>query len=34
MLGFIVLSVAISGSLIWLYSGGIEYIKNHKDSNK
>ena len=32
MLGFIVLILAIAGSLAWLWAGGIDYMrKNHPD---
>ena len=32
MLGFIILILAISGSIAWLWAGGIDYIqKNHPD---
>lgn len=32
MLGLIVLILAISGSIAWLWAGGIEYMKkNHPD---
>ena len=32
MVGLIILTVALLGSLIWLWAGGIEYIaKNHPD---
>ena len=32
MVGLIILTVALLGSLIWLWAGGIEYmVKNHPD---
>ena len=32
MLGFIVLILAIAGSLAWLWAGGIDYMReNHPD---
>ena len=32
MLGFIVLILAIAGSLAWLWAGGIDYMReNHQD---
>jgi hypothetical protein len=32
MVGLIILTVALLGSLIWLWAGGIEYMaKNHPD---
>ena len=34
MLGLVLLIVAISGSLAWLWLGGIDYIKNHTSNKK